>query len=87
MDILETKTSAPIYNKIGVGYNHTRQADPFIADRLLDLLSPEAGETYLDIGCGTGNYTVRLAEKGYQFYGIDPSDKMLGEAKSKSDKV
>jgi ubiquinone/menaquinone biosynthesis C-methylase UbiE len=87
MDILETKTSAPIYNKIGVGYNHTRQADPFIADKLLDFLSPVSGETYLDIGCGTGNYTVRLAEKGYRFYGIDPSDKMLEEAKSKSNKV
>lgn len=87
MDDLEISTSETIYNKIGDGYNFSRKADPFICGRLLDLLSPDTHETYLDIGCGTGNYTVRFAEEGYNFYGIDPSHKMLGQAMPMSTRI
>jgi ubiquinone/menaquinone biosynthesis C-methylase UbiE len=75
------------YNKIGKGYNLTRQADPHISDRLYELLSPRKGEFYLDIGCGTGNYTIELNRRGLKFYGVDPSDKMLEEAKFRSQKI
>lgn len=77
----------PIYNTIGTGYNATRQADPFIAARLLSLLSPAKDRLYLDIGCGTGNYTNMLASQGYKFYGIDPSEKMLAEARQKNESI
>jgi len=87
VDNPEIKASVPIYDMIGAGYNHTRTADPLISSRLSELLSPETGETYLDIGCGTGNYTIALAGEGYNFYGIDPSAKMLAEARSKSDQI
>lgn len=87
MDNLEISTSEEIYNNIGEEYNSTRKPDPFITGRLLDLLSPQTHETYLDIGCGTGNYTVEFAEEGCRFYGIDPSNKMLEQAKSRSDKI
>jgi len=73
-----------IYNKIGTGYNHTRKADPYIAARLYALLDPVGGNNYLDIGCGTGNYTIRMAGTGLNFIGIDPSAIMLDEAKYKS---
>ena len=76
-----------LYNEIGMGYNLTRQADPYISDRLFDLLAPRKGEFYLDIGCGTGNYTIELNKRGVKFYGVDPSDKMLEEAKFKSQKI
>jgi SAM-dependent methyltransferase len=42
---------------------------------------------YLDIGCGTGNYTIALTDKGFKFYGIDPSDEMLGAARSRTTDV
>ncbi len=71
------------YDSIGQGYNTTRRADPYLAGRLCDLLIPEAGKKYVDIGCGTGNYTVALAEKGFDFTGIDPSEKMLSTARAK----
>ena len=76
-----------IYNKIGAGYNHTRTADPYIAERLVELLQPKDGGCYLDIGCGTGNYTIKLAERGLSMTGIDPSDVMLTEAKTKSNLI
>lgn len=37
-----------------------------------------------DLACGTGNMTVRLAEKGYDMIGIDLSDAMLTKAREKS---
>ena len=74
----------PAYNKIGIGYNNTRQADPYLAERMYVLLKPETGGRYLDIGCGTGNYTRALQQKGLQFTGVDPSEIMLNEARSKS---
>lgn len=69
------------YDKIGIGYNSTRKADPYLMKVLLNLLAPQKEETYLDIGCGTGNYTIPLANRGFNFMGIDPSQKMLMEAK------
>lgn len=39
-----------------------------------------------ELGCGTGNITQRLAQKGYEMIGIDLSDNMLSEAKKKAEK-
>jgi ubiquinone/menaquinone biosynthesis C-methylase UbiE len=77
----------PIYNSIGLTYNSTRQADPYLMERMKLLLLPQEGKRYLDIGCGTGNYTIALANKGIQFTGVDPSEVMLKEARAKSNKV
>jgi ubiquinone/menaquinone biosynthesis C-methylase UbiE len=70
------------YDQIGFDYNSTRRADPLIANRLYYFLSPKKDNLYLDIGCGTGNYTIALAEKGLNLYGVDPSEKMLKTAQS-----
>ncbi len=72
------------YDKIGVGYNTTRKADSYLSERLLKNLNPTIGGVYLDIGCGTGNYTDILQKLGYNFIGIDPSTQMLDEAKLKN---
>ncbi len=75
------------YDIIGDGYNKTRCADPYLTSRLASLLNPTPDAVYLDIGCGTGNYTIALANLGLKFYGAEPSEKMLHEARSKSTKV
>lgn len=36
-----------------------------------------------DLGCGTGNMTVRLAEAGYDMIGVDYSEEMLSIAREK----
>jgi ubiquinone/menaquinone biosynthesis C-methylase UbiE len=71
-----------VYDMIGAGYNATRQADPYIAERLCALLKAERHGVYLDIGCGTGNYLGALAAKGYSLYGVDPSPIMLDMARA-----
>lgn len=69
-----------VYDKIGEQYDDTRCADPYLLSRIQALLNPDSDGLYLDIGCGTGNYTGALAERGFSFYGIDPSEKMLATA-------
>ena len=72
------------YDHIGIDYNLTRKADDYLVKRLFYHLSPASGEWYLDIGCGTGNYTIALYHKDLQFIGIDPSHQMLNKAKAKN---
>jgi ubiquinone/menaquinone biosynthesis C-methylase UbiE len=79
--------SNTLYNNIGLEYNSTRQADPYIAEKLFQFLSPKTNQLYLDIGCGTGNYTIALANKGLNFYGVEPSKKMLNTAKSQNQEI
>ena len=75
------------YDNIGTNYNLTRKADPFLTQQLIQLLKPTQSGNYLDIGCGTGNYTSELQKKGSQWIGIDPSKQMLEKAKLKNDQV
>ncbi len=72
-----------LYNTIGIGYDTTRRADRHIASRLLALLDPQAGHRYLDLACGTGNYTSAIAAAGVRIYGIDVSPVMLAAARVK----
>jgi ubiquinone/menaquinone biosynthesis C-methylase UbiE len=39
--------------------------------------------TILDLGCGTGNHAVVLAQRGYQVTGVDRSPEMLARAREK----
>jgi len=72
------------YDIIGHDYNETRKADPYLARRLFQLLEPKPEGHYLDIGCGTGNYTHIFQQNGVSFIGIDPSEKMLEKARLKN---
>jgi ubiquinone/menaquinone biosynthesis C-methylase UbiE len=75
------------YNTIGTGYDTTRRADPYLTERLLHLLGRPKGAAVLDIGCGTGNYTIALQAKGHVLTGVDPSERMLVVARDKSDTI
>ena len=76
-----------LYNKIGDSYNTTRKADPFITAQLIDLLGLRAGSLVLDIGCGTGNYTIALATAGLKMIGVEPSEKMLKTARTRHQQI
>lgn len=75
------------YDKIGVGYDLTRKADKDLTERFFQYLNPTKSGLYLDIGCGTGNYTNELHNKGLDFIGIDPSTEMLDKARKKNDRI
>ncbi len=72
------------YNRIGKTYDQTRKADPQIANQIIKHLSPTNDGYYLDVGCGSGNYTQVISEKGYRMCGVDISEEMLAKARNKS---
>ena len=76
-----------IYDRIGDGYDTTRRADPGIVSGFREQLSIVKNGHYLDIACGTGNYTSALALCGGHWSAFDNSEKMLIEARKKSDAV
>lgn len=45
---------------------------------------PQAGEKALDLGCGTGIFTIWLAKQGLDVTGIDLSSEMLAKAREKA---
>jgi len=73
-----------IYDRIGVGYDATRRADPYLVSRLRHHLSLRSGQSYLDLACGTGNYTAAIAEGDTRLSAIDQSSVMLAAARKKS---
>ncbi|MBA2878899.1 class I SAM-dependent methyltransferase [Anoxybacillus ayderensis] len=46
--------------------------------------SYQTGKRMLDLGCGTGELALRLAEKGFDVTGIDVSEQMLAIAQMKA---
>lgn len=50
---------------------------------LVKLLQPKAQQKILDVGCGTGNFTIKLAQQGCQVTGVDIAPNMLQQARQK----
>ncbi len=71
------------YDIIGINYDTTRRADPYITQRLLHHLNPQPGGRYLDVACGSGNYTIALHDHGVDICGVDASTKMIAAAYQK----
>ena len=52
-------------------------------EALIELLNPKPYERILDLGCGTGELTEKIKEKGSLVIGIDSSAEMIVKAKEK----
>jgi ubiquinone/menaquinone biosynthesis C-methylase UbiE len=73
-----------LYDHIGSTYAGSRRADPVIAACLARELRLTADGAYLDVACGTGNYTQALSRQGGAWTGVDVSAVMLAQARQKS---
>ena len=56
---------------------------PSLANSVIELLNPRKGEKILDIGCGDGELTQQLKEKGCLVIGIDSSPSMVESTKNR----
>jgi len=52
-----------------------------LAESLVETLDPQPGERILDLGCGDGFLTRRIAESGAIVVGVDSSPQMVAAAK------
>ena len=62
-----------------------RQQHAFVfgyGEAVVELLAPQPGERILDVGCGTGELTARIAAAGAEVVGIDLSPAMINSARA-----
>lgn len=64
------------------GYQDQFQFVPQYGESVLSLLDAPEGSFVVDLGCGNGALTRKLAEKGYRVLGIDASSEMLAAARA-----
>jgi len=73
---------ARIYDKVWGKHDYDSDV------KFLDELFRERGcRNIIDIGCGTGNHSIRLSKLGYNVTGVDISPTMLTIAKNKDKKA
>lgn len=81
----------PSYNSFAWVYDQCMSHIPYdewveYLQELLQKYYKKKPNLILDLGCGTGNITERLANKGYDMVGVDNSFEMLSIAREKASK-
>jgi trans-aconitate methyltransferase len=56
---------------------------PALGAAVLELLNPQPGERILDLGCGEGSLTERVAAAGATVVGVDVSEEMVAGARAR----
>ncbi len=64
-------------------YAETAHFVPALGNAVLELLAPRPGERILDLGCGDGVLTEKIAAAGAQVVAVDAAPDMVAAAKSK----
>lgn len=78
--MVEYMTSGQKWNATAYAENGRFVAD--LAQGVVDWLAPQPGERILDVGCGDGVLTQRIAQTGAQVTGVDSAASMLEQARA-----
>lgn len=55
-----------------------------LIERIFQTYGDDSINSILDLGCGTGNHAIHLAQRGYEVVGVDRSESMLAQARKKA---
>ena len=73
------------YNGLAAEYSQHRRVHPGVLRALLTTAPLTPASRVLDVGCGTGNYSIALTETvGCAVQGIDPSTEMLARLRERA---
>lgn len=73
---------APFYDRLNGTVDYDAWAD-FI-EKIFERYSSSEPSLVLDLGCGTGSMTIRLAARGYDMTALDISEDMLSVAEARA---
>lgn len=76
------------YSSLAQEYARHRQVMPEVLKNLIETGELGDASLVLDVGCGTGNYTIALENAlGCSCWGIEPSEQMLAKAQERTQSV
>jgi SAM-dependent methyltransferase len=75
--------SSPLQSWSAADYAANAHFVPALGQPVLDLLGPQPGERILDLGCGDGILTEKLAAAGAGVIGVDNAPDMIAAARSR----
>ncbi len=76
------------YNTLAAAYARNRRVHPGVLRLLMETGRISDASDLLEVGCGTGNYSIALCEAtGCRAAGVDPSAEMLAVAQSRTQAI
>jgi 2-polyprenyl-3-methyl-5-hydroxy-6-metoxy-1,4-benzoquinol methylase len=85
MNSIFGKDYSTMYDALYEDKNYDSECD--LVEKIFHDYGTLPVHSILDLGCGTGNHSLRLAERGYRITGVDRSKDMLDIARMKSDQM
>jgi len=76
-------SNTPVQEWNASRYAHNARFVSDLGQPVLDLLNPKPGERILDLGCGDGALTEKIAAAGAKVIGVDASADMVTAAKQR----
>ena len=83
MDSAEVRTRyGRVFDSVAEEYDRERRAyPPQLVDVALQVGGLAAGDTVLEVGCGTGLLTEQLVARGLRVHAVDPGPEMVSRAR------
>jgi len=85
----KSKRAGYFCGKAGYYARYRRGYPPAVFDTIVSRFSLDPGSAVLDLGCGTGNVAIPLAQRGLKVYAVDPDPEMreVGQSRAEADRV
>ncbi len=87
-DRVEIRSYGRVFNEIAEEYDRHRPAYPdALVDRACEVAALAPGAMVLEIGCGTGQLTRSLLERGLRVTAVEPGERLIARAREQLEDV